>query len=195
MKTPRAVAVGIVLICIGAQPGVASGATGHARENTSNPRRSAIAVSLRIQQKVVEQRLRVLVSFEFKNTSRKAVRLERWLALQPPGVPPAVLRVLGGNGHPIGYLGPFIHRSEPRRADFLVFKPGQSRLVSDVDVTDHYNWPPEAQRMTVKYEVYSIGERDFELVESDSVELDYQPVVPCPWVPRDKLPKNPGDAQ
>jgi hypothetical protein len=180
-----------VLIWIFAQCAAAVGPTGQDGQSKSMVRRSKMAVSLHIQQKLVEGRLRVLVSFEFKNTGKKRLRLERWLALQPPGVPPAVLQVFDRNGDPIGYLGPFIYRMEPRRADFLVFKPGESRRVSDVDVTDHYNWPSEAQRMTVRYEVFSSSESDLELVESDRIEFDYQPVVPCPWVPRDKLPKNP----
>lgn len=151
--------------------------------------RSGIVVRVGVQQRIVEKRLRVLVSFEFKNTSAKTERLESWLALQPAGVPPAVLRVFNKNGDGIGYIGPFINRLEAKPSDFLVFRPGQSRAIPDVDVTDYYNWPGEAQRLRLKYEAYSSGGADLELVESDPVEFDYQPVIARPGIPRERLIK------
>jgi hypothetical protein len=152
-------------------------------------KRSGIAISISVKQKMLEQRLRVLVSFEFKNTSKKKERLESWLALEPAEVTLAVLRVLGKNGEAVRYIGDHVHRMEPTPSDFLVLEPGQSRLVSDVDVTDCYYWPETAQRLTIWFEAYSASHRRLELLESDRVEFDYQPVVARPGIPREKLVK------
>jgi hypothetical protein len=160
---------------------------GDAVASGNDEKQSGITVSVSVCQKLVEQRLRVLVTFEFKNTSRKVERLERWLALQPEGVAPAVLRVFDKNGVRIRYIGPFTNRKKKERTDFVAFRPGQSILVPAVDVTDFYDWPMEAQQVRIKYRVFSSGQGSLELLESESVDFNYQPVIPRPELPRNKL--------
>lgn len=150
---------------------------------------SGIAVSISVEQKLLEQRLRVLVSFRFENMTKESQRLEKWLALQPAEVTLAVLRVLDSKRGAIRYIGPHVHRMEPTAEDFLVLRPGESRSVPDVDVTDRYAWPGEAQKITIWFEALSYSRRKLELLQSKRIEFDYRPVVPRPGVPRGKLMK------
>jgi hypothetical protein len=163
-------------------------ADGH-RTKDNKTQRSEISVSVTVQQRVVEQRLRVLASFEFKNASQAEQRLERSLALPTSDCYNVPLRVFDKSGDAVRYVGPHIHRLPPKPEDFLVFRPGQSRLVSDVDVTDCYDWPREAQKLTIKVELYYSGRQALQLLESNPVEFDYQPVVARPGVSREKLMK------
>jgi len=137
--------------------------------------RSQIVVDIRVRQADVGGRRHIFVDFEFSNTGPTEARLERWLALDPPLVTLALLRINRTDRSPVRYIGRHINRRAPKSENYLWLRPGASRVVNDVDITSAYDWPAKAEKLTIWYEAFSLGHGDLELVQSASRELDYAP--------------------
>lgn len=170
---------------------VAESKVGYAKNEYSKTKdipKSPIVVRITVEQKIVEQRLRILVSYVFTNTSKRSVHLEERFVYSSPGEPPPGLGVLDEGGYVVRFIGPFFSGRKWRREKIFTFRPGESHLVSEADITDCFNWPVEAQKMTIQYHVYSMLAKNAVIVESEPVVFDYKPVVSELRVPLNRYP-------
>ena len=145
-----------------------------ARE-AANMKLSPIAVQIQVRQAIVDGRRRVLVDFEFKNTTKTDEQLEKWLALDPPIVEIALLRIERADGSPIPYIGRHINRGGVGKEGYLVLPAGASRVVRSVDVTAVYDWPATPQVLTLRYEAFSAAHGELRVLKSTDQRLDYVP--------------------
>jgi peptidyl-Lys metalloendopeptidase len=96
------------------------------------------------------------VEFRVTNTSRQAMKVPSWHL--PPGNLQSNLFEVTYNGKPVAYTGPQIKRSAPTEADFVVLRPGDSRLVR-VDLSQSYDLS-KAGEYTVKFRSFLQGARN-----------------------------------
>src|SRR4051812_27884382 len=66
---------------------------------------SALAVAIAVRAASVEGAGRILVDVVIENPTSADERLERWLALEPPKVTTALLRISRADGSPVRYIG------------------------------------------------------------------------------------------
>ena len=140
-----------------------------------NLKPSPIAVHLAIHQSSRADGGRIYVDVDFRNTSSAPQRLEKWLALEPPEVNGALLLIRRSDGTQIKYTGRHVHRNGPRKQDYVTFRPGETRVVKDVDVTDAFGWPRTPETITVAYWAMSF-DRELTLLRSPAMDLRYVPV-------------------
>jgi hypothetical protein len=158
-------------------------------------KRSGIAVRLSVRQEIVNDRLRVLVSFEFKNDSKRKQRLRRDLLsdIARHGDVELRVNVVDKDDYGVFYTGPFVRLYLPMESsEFVTLKPGESRVIPDLDFTDMYCWPDSAQKLTLWFEAQALQSSEEEILRSDPVSFDYRPLAPrpCPvevWKKRVKL--------
>jgi hypothetical protein len=143
----------------------------------SEVKHSRITASIRVRQTGEGDRLRVLVSFEFRNEGRTQARIEKWKVLDPPVVDSPILELVRQDGSRIRYRGKFGYREPLEDKDYLRLAPGEVRTVRDVDVTDVFDFPKEAQRLSIRYSAFTEANPELQVIESPCVELDYQPVM------------------
>jgi hypothetical protein len=142
----------------------------------ANFKPSALTVAITVHEASVEGRRRILVDFEFKNPTSKDEHLERWLALEPREITLALLRILMPDGSPIPYIGRHFNRGHHIGVEsYLRIAAGGTRVVRDVDATAVYDWPPTPQRLTVRYEAFTMSHGTLRLLRSSNQSLDYVP--------------------
>ena len=96
---------------------------------------SALTVAITVRPASIEGQGHILVDFEFKNPTSSDERLEKWLALEPPEVTIALLRISRADGSPVRYIGEHINRRHIGAASYLRIPARGSRVVKAVDVT------------------------------------------------------------
>lgn len=137
--------------------------------------RSDIQVEIQVRQVTMGNERRVLVDFEFRNPTDTKKDIEKWLALEPPVVEIALLRITKADGSAIRYVGEHINRGGIGKEGYLHLAAGASRRVEGVDVTNAYAWPETAQDVIVRYEALSAGQGDLRVLKSKDHKLEYVP--------------------
>ncbi|MGH8029057.1 MAG: M35 family metallo-endopeptidase [Arenimonas sp.] len=95
------------------------------------------------------------VEFKVTNSSRETMKIPAWQL--PSGSLQQDLFVVHYNGKPVRYTGPMIKRAAPVDADYIVLRPGESRLVT-VDLSTAYDLSRPGE-YTVKFRSYLQGAR------------------------------------
>src|SRR5262249_19157999 len=121
------------LFMIAARPQTGQAVPWESGEGSINVKRSDISVDIKVRQTDVNGERRIFVDFELKNAGSTERRLERWLALDPPVVTLALLRIERSDGSRIAFIGRRMSRRIPQRADYVHLRSGESRVVKDVD--------------------------------------------------------------
>jgi peptidyl-Lys metalloendopeptidase len=95
------------------------------------------------------------VEFKVTNTSRETLKVPSWQL--PSGTLDTNLFKVFRNGQAVAYTGPMIKRAAPTEADYVVLRPGESKLVS-VDLGQAYDLSRPGQ-YTVQFNTYLQGAR------------------------------------
>jgi peptidyl-Lys metalloendopeptidase len=95
------------------------------------------------------------VSFKVTNTSRQTMMVPHWQL--PTGTLDTNLFQVFKDGKPVAYTGPMIKRAAPTAADYIVLRPGESRLVT-VDLSRAYDMSTSGQ-YTVQFRTFLQGAR------------------------------------
>jgi hypothetical protein len=136
---------------------------------------SSIKIDLEVRETETAGQRRVVIDVNYRNVSKSRACLERWLALDPPELTLALLRVTRPDGSFVPYVGVHVNRRSVSERDYLCLRPEESRSVANVDVTSMYAWPQWPEKLRVRVEGFTMANRRLEVIRSSDRELDYHP--------------------
>jgi peptidyl-Lys metalloendopeptidase len=140
----------IRIACLVAGLAAASGVAFAARPATmANPLRIGM-----VADSVGSRAFMGTVEFKVTNSSNQTMKIPSW-QLPSTGTLDTNLFQVTRNGKAVAYTGPMIKRAAPTEADYIVLRPGESRVVS-VDLSRAYDLSASGQ-YTVQFRTYLQG--------------------------------------